>query len=94
MLFLVGNQNPAVVHLVSDVLPGVRIVSADSLEMLGAPLTDEALPSALARKIVSIHLLAQRLRSLQPHVAVFLLKSCIAILKLVYLLRCAPTWKE
>jgi hypothetical protein len=64
--FLVRNQNLAVVHLVSDLLAGVRIVSNDSLEMLGAPLTDEALPSALARKIATIQLLAQRLQSLNP----------------------------
>ena len=93
-LFLIGEQDPAVMKSISLLLPGAKITSAEDLELLGAPITDEALPHALAKKITTIRLLVKRLESLQSHVALFLLKSCLSIPKMVYLLRCAPAWKE
>ncbi len=75
-------------------LPGIKILTAAQCELLGAPLTPEALPRALSTKIEAISRLVGRLPSLQSHTALFLLKNCLATPKLVYLLRCAPTWLE
>ena len=93
-LFVIGEQDPDAMEKISRLLPGVKITKSEDLDLLGAPITDDALPHALNKKISTIQLLVGRLKCLQPHVALFLLKSCLSIPKMVYLLRCAPTWKE
>jgi hypothetical protein len=86
-LRVIGNCDPKFVEAISMLLPGVKILSPSNCELLGAPLTPEALPRALASKIGAVKLLVDRLDTLQSHVALVLLKNCLATPKLVYLLR-------
>ena len=60
---------------------------------MGAPLNDESLPKALKIKVDEVGLLVSRLPSLHAHIALYLLKNCLAISKLIYRLRCCPSWK-
>jgi hypothetical protein len=78
---------------IDSLLPGVKILRAADCMLLGAPLTDEALPSALVQKIDQIRILVDRLPKLEAHTALFLLKNSLSIPRLVYLLRCCPAWK-
>lgn len=77
----------------SDLLPGLKLLQDSECLLLGAPLTDEAIPIVMDKKVGEISLLTSRLPHLQGHSALFLLKSCLSMPKLVYLLRCSPTWK-
>jgi hypothetical protein len=52
--------------------------------LLGAPLTDEALPSALIKKTDKVKLLVDRLPNLKAHTALFLLKNSLCIPRLVF----------
>jgi hypothetical protein len=49
---------------------------------------------ALQQKVDQIQLLVERLPTLQAHTALFLLKNCLSIPKMIYLIRCSPTFKE
>jgi hypothetical protein len=92
-LHVTGEEDQDAVIAIKSLLPGIRVLAAADCMLLGAPLTDEALPSALLKKTEKVKLLVDRLPNLQAHTAIFLLKNSISIPRLVHLLRCSPTWK-
>jgi hypothetical protein len=92
-LWVIGVDEQVVVDSISELLPGIRIRALEDCMLLGAPLTPEAIPSAFMEKIEEVKRLTSRLPSLQAHSALFLLKNCFSIPKLVYILRCCPSWK-
>jgi len=94
-LFVIGEdvETIAAVNSICDLLPGINIISADKLELLGSPLTHDAIPPIMEQNIEQVKLLSSRLPAQSAHVDLFLLKNCVSIPKLVYLLRCIPSWK-
>ncbi len=48
---IIGNCDPKYIADISLLLPGIKIMTALDCELLGAPLTLEALPRALVSKI-------------------------------------------
>lgn len=72
--------------------PDIRILDKSKWSLLGTPLSKYSLPVYLREKRESLQLLTTRLKELPKHVAFFLLKNCLAIPKLMYVLRCSPTW--
>ena len=92
-LLVMNEPNVAAIDEICRLLPGLRILTPGDCELLGAPLTDEALPAALEKKTQQIKLLAARLPLLASHASIFILKNCLSIPKMVYLLRCIPSWK-
>ena len=77
-----------------EVLPGARLTSLDSAELLGAPLLPLAIPAALAKKRDSLQQMVDRLHHIDRHTALFLLKNCFAMPKLTYILRCSPCYAD
>ena len=71
----------------------LRLVQSNNTTLLGAPLFVEALPSAVEMKVAALKRLTSNLGYLHAHDALYLLKNCLAIPKLLHLLRCSPTWK-
>jgi len=90
---VLNNPDPEALAEIVRLLPGIQILESSELELLGAPLTAEVLPTALEAKIVEVRRLALRLPLLKSHASLFLLKNCISIPKMVYLHRCVPSWK-
>ena len=74
------------------VAPGIQVMQREDATLLGAPLTTEAMAPLLCEKTETLISMVSHLRSLHAHDAVFLLKNCFAIPKLLYLLRTAPAW--
>ncbi len=93
LYFCNGSIDTDIVNSFKIIAPGIRIVSDDELELLGSPLHENGIENFARRKFDKIFLLINRLSSLQSHYAYFILKNCLAIPKLVYLLRCTPLWK-
>jgi hypothetical protein len=87
-----GYDHPAVGEIAS-LLPGLKILNESSCQLLGAPLNDESLESIWGPKVTEIETLVSRLPLLSSHTALFLLMNCLAIPKLMYLLRCSPAWR-
>jgi hypothetical protein len=71
-------------------LPGARVAQQDEWRLLGAPLTNEAIPGVLHEKIKALETFSDRLGKLNSHSGLYLLKNCLAIPKLMYVLRTSP----
>ena len=70
--------------------PGVKEISATDLKLLGAPILQEAFEDVLHSKLENLKTMVERLKQLDSHDALFLLKQCFAIPKIMYTLRTAP----
>jgi hypothetical protein len=90
---IMGNFDQESVSAITELLPGIKILGAADSTLLGAPLTEEALNDALSQKIDQIELIVNRLPKLSAHTALFLLKNCLSMPKMTYLLRCSPMFK-
>lgn len=91
-LFFPSSADRDSVSKFSLLAPGIRVLNKNQLRLLGAPLTVEALHDCISEKSKSLSLLCSRLDILPSHVAFFILKNCLAIPKLTYILRCSPCW--
>lgn len=91
--FCSGTVDDNVMNQFELLAPGIRVVTDDELEILGSPILESSVEPFTRRKFQKINVLIDRLSSLQTHYALFILKNCLAIPKLVYLLRCSPLWK-
>ncbi|XP_021962574.1 uncharacterized protein LOC110858198 [Folsomia candida] len=74
--------------------PGIQEISPATAVLLGAPLTDEAIESVVGTKTDQLAKLGARLLELSSHSAFFLLRASISTPRLIYFLRCAPTWRR
>ena len=73
------------------VLPGARLVNPSQASLLGSPIGDvNCVSSAIEEKTATLRSLSNNLNLLSAHDAFTLLRSSLAIPKLLYLLRTAP----
>ncbi|GAV04658.1 hypothetical protein RvY_14912 [Ramazzottius varieornatus] len=73
--------------------PGILLPQRSNLTLLGVPLFNEAIPSVLKAKRGSAELTKARFEKISSDQALFLLKNCLNIPKLLYVLRCSPTYR-
>ena len=96
-LMILGMNNSAAcstLSLFQQIAPTIRTIAPNEAILLGAPLTTAAIGPSFQPKIDALSRLTIRLNSLRAHDALYLLRNCIAIPKLLYLLRTSPTWKR
>ena len=84
--------DPDILSKFNAMAPGINVLDRSKWRLLGAPITDEALPSCISEKCRSISLLCSRLHNLPTQVAFYILRNCFATPKLIYILRCSPCW--
>ena len=75
-------------------LPEVEIVPASQGTLLGAPLSKDGLATAIRERCEDLERLVSRLELIESHQAFALLKNCLAIPKLQYILRASPAYKQ
>lgn len=85
-LFFCSEPVESIVSEFNKVSPGIRVIT-DELELLGAPLTRTSTEKLLRKKKIQLSTLLERLNGLKHHIAYYLLKHCLAIPKLTYILR-------
>lgn len=93
IFFISGIENQDVIQKFDELSPGIRITKKDELEILGVPIFEEGFKTAFESKLNSLETLISRLPELNAHTAYFLLKNCLYIPKLTYMLRTSPAWK-
>lgn len=74
-----------------EICPGIKEV--EELTLLGSAITLNIGNELLKKKENELRLLFSRLELLNKHVAYYLLKHCLGIPKLTYMLRTMPIWK-
>ena len=62
--------------------------------LLGAPIGELSVDTILGSKLTNFKILANRLTTMNAHDALFLLKNCFSMPKLLYTLRCSPCYKS
>lgn len=73
--------------------PGIIIVN--ELTLLGTPITDNAFVKVFTKKLHQLQLLFSRLSELDNYqIAYYMLKNCLSVPKLIFLLRTSPTWNH
>ena len=70
-----------------DVSDNLKTPSRSEYVLLGSPLTDEAISDVVEEKKVIVSRLVDRLSILGSHQALFLLKNCLSLPKLLYIMR-------
>ena len=76
-------------------MPNIRHIQCREAVLFGVPVGDEtAIDTVLSNELDVLHLTANRLKLLNAHDALFLLKNCFSIPKLLYLLRCAACYNS
>ena len=78
--------------LFRGLLPGVRVVEACDLSLLGAPVDIRGIPGTINEKREALERMTSKLEVLNPHQAFVLLKNAFAIPKLQYVLRASPAY--
>ena len=78
--------------LFRGLLPGVRVVEACDLSLLGAPVDIQGIPGTIPEKGEALERMTSKLEVLNPHQAFVLLKNAFAIPKLQYVLRASPAY--
>ena len=73
-------------------VPGINFVIRPIKEacLLGSPLHCDGVDAALSARRVQLEDIVERLKKMSAHEALYLLKSCFAMPRLLYLLRTAP----
>ena len=92
-LFLVNpssNECTNALDKFNNLTPGMKLLDKKNLTLLGAPIFPEAIESILTPKLEKLIVMASRLKEIDAHDALFLLRNCFSMPKLTYNLRTAP----
>jgi len=89
------TNDDIVVSSIQAIMPNIMRVPCNDAVLLGAPIGDEtAVDTVLNSKLAIFQRLASRLTTLNAQDALFLLKNCFGMPKLLYTLRCAPCYSS
>ena len=78
------------VTVVHEILGGVSVTQSDELKILGSPIMPPAIRSDLLQKRETLEGMTLRLQEIDSHPALFLLRNCFSIPKLLFTLRSSP----
>ena len=92
-LFKINPSSTRVINSGKE-FPGVKEIGCQELKLLGAPILPEANEDALAPKLDTLRVMTERLKLLKRHDALFLLRQCFAMPKIMYLIRTAPIYRN
>lgn len=97
-LALLCHEHPAdiddTIIMFRQLVPNVRILTDGEFTLLGSPISQESIPPILENKITILEMFSERLQLLKAHDAIFLLKNCFAMPKLLYTVRTSPVWNH
>lgn len=84
------EQKASMYEKVSILLPGVRLIN--EIDLLGAPISNSLIPIFLSKKKEQVEFMCDRLKKIDVHPALSLLRCCISSPKFIYLLRSCPSF--
>ena len=86
-------KKPQTSKLFQDQFPSLSIPDPIHWQLLGSPLHQESAPLHFKTKTKVLDSITENLELIEPHQVFFILKNCLSISKLTYLLRSAPCFK-
>ena len=88
------EERETTVSLFRGLMPEIKVVAESNASLLGAPLAEEGISSVMSVKCEELDRMVTRLRLLENHQAVALLKNCFALPKIQYILRASPVYRR
>ncbi|KAL0860637.1 hypothetical protein ABMA27_009987 [Loxostege sticticalis] len=88
------DKKSEIIEKFEKVCPGIKILSKETLFLLGAPIFSEGIPDFIHQNVLNFNDYADRLLQIHSHMAIFILRSCLFVPKFTYTLRCSPFWKH
>jgi len=89
-----ASDRAAVMEKFHDYSPDIRCMPDNDTTLLGAPLTETSISTILNLKTNQFKTLSERLSTISAHSAFFLLRLSISTPRLIYFLRCSPSWHD
>lgn len=92
----ISSENPnksQIVHEFENICPGIKLISENSLHLLGAPVFAESIPNFIDNQIHHFSEYSDRLLKINAHMAFFILRFCLFVPKFTYAMRCSPFWR-
>jgi len=77
-----------------DICPNIKIIAPENLDLLGSPLGIQSTDQEILCKRDVLKSFSTKLMFLKKHDAFFLLKNCLAIPKLLYMMRTSPVFQH
>ena len=77
----------------SEVCAGIQVRELEHLVVLGTPIGIAALESTVEEKTQVFQAFSQNLQRIDAHYALFLIKKCLHMTRLLYVLRTSPCFK-
>ena len=90
---MLGASPDTIAQFRDSSLPFLEVAAGDAV-LLGAPLCAEGVSRVLGERREDLELMASRLKYLPAHDTLYLLKNCLAIPKLLYILRASPCYEN
>jgi len=89
-----GNMEETEIIIINfrDLASEIQVISPDNSKLLGAPLTDKTIKTVMDLKTKDFSTLSSRLSHLSSHSAFYLLRLSVSTPRLIYFLRCSPSW--
>ena len=78
----------------NSVCPGIIVTPKEELELLGAPLGAVSRKRLLEKKVEDFETMSSNLEKVEPHTALFLLRNCFSIPKILYYLRTSECFRK
>ena len=93
IIALVNGAHSAIISQLHRIIPGASVLNENQETVLGAPLTAAATEALVREKREDLKRMIERLKKLDSHSALYLLRSSLWLPKLQYLLRAAPIFQ-
>jgi hypothetical protein len=89
-----GHYSQGLYDDLEELMPGLKLVDKGNLELLGSPIHQEGIKSALDKKRGTLKLMCDRLTSVDAHCALFMFRHCVGTPRVNYLLRSTPAYEH
>ena len=89
-----SNNVPQLLERFEAVLPDLKLVPLDDLEIFGSPISSIGAQNSVKLKHEALRRMVERLKRIDPHQATVLLKNAFSLPKLMYVLRSSPVYLE
>ena len=88
-----NERKQSILSKFSGVCPGVQVTELEGLVVLGAPIGSAALESTVEEMTQVFQAFSQKLQRTDAHYALFSIKKCLHMPRLLYVLRTSPCFK-
>ena len=91
---ITDEQRKVSVASLRQLIPGAAVTDEPGRTILGAPISEAATEAIMREKQGELSHMIERLRHLDAHTSIFLLRNCLWLPKLQNLLRAAPLYRQ